>query len=322
MVGNNMENSSFFQRNKAYIFTLVGLSLVGFVFIKFMMIMDWEYLFKYTIHVITSGNVDGVVTPPDSTYKAMVDAAFGPNYEAIAPEIIRASNERQLYIWWVFVGEIVIFCVMYTINGRKSAIITNPNDQVQVFSAFHRAVIWLNVIIIITLIITGFNITWSLRSEGGYIPFILRGTHEVTGLIWFPIWLLMTIIAFKDVKLFSKNSLLGKIILPGKYKPMKRVIFIAFVLMGAGLLTSGFIIWYLHPDAYTNAHFIQFKRALLYVHFGSSVLIMFFLMDFVYSVLVAVKGNLKGLITGKYPREHLEQLAPDILADIEKGKVA
>ena len=319
-----MENSSFFQRNKAYIFTLLGLSLVGFVFVKFMMIMDWEYLMKYTIHIITSGKLDGVITPADSTYKAMVNTAFGPNYEAIAPEIIRASNERQLFIWWVFIAEIVIFCVMYTFSGRKEAHISRPNDQVQVFSIFHRAVIWLNVIIIITLIITGFNITWSLRSEGGFIPFILRGTHEVTGLIWFPIWLLMTIIAFKDIKLLSKNSLLGKIILPGKYKPMKRVIFIVFVLMGAGLLTSGFIIWYLHPDAFTHAQFIQFKRALLYVHFGSSVLIMFFLMDFVYSALVAVKGNLKGLITGKYPREHLEQLAPDVLADIEnkKGKMA
>jgi formate dehydrogenase subunit gamma len=56
------------------------------------------------------------------------------------------------------------------------------------------------------------------------------------------------------------------------------------------------------------------------VHFGASVLIMFFLMDFVYSVLVAVKGNIKGLITGKYPREHLEQLAPDVLIDIENKK--
>lgn len=319
-----METSSFFHRNKAYILTLLGLSLVGFVFVKFMMVMDWEYLIKYTLHVITGGNLDGVLTPPTSNYQGMVNVAFGPNYEAIAPEIIRASNERQLYIWWVFVAEIAIFCVMYTISGRKEALITRPNDQVQVFSIFHRAVIWLNVIIIITLIITGFNITWSLRSEGGFIPFILRGTHEITGLIWFPIWLLMTIIAFKDIKLLSKNSLLGKIILPGKYKPMKRIIFIVFVLMGAGLLTSGFIIWYLHPDAFTHAQFIQFKRALLYVHFGSSVLIMFFLMDFVYSALVAVKGNLKGLITGKYPREHLEQLAPDVLADVEnkKGKMA
>ena len=319
-----MENSSFFTRNKAYIFTLVGLSIVGFIFVKFMMIMDWEYLFKYTIHVISGGSLDGVITPADSTYKAMVNTAFGPNYEAIAPEIIRASNERQEYIWWVFVAEITIFCVMYTISGRKGAVITRPNDEVEVFSLFHRAIIWLNVIIVITLVITGFNITWSLRSEGGFIPFILRGTHEMTGLIWFPVWLLMSIIAFKDIKLLSKNSLLAKIILPGKYKPMKRIIFIVFVLMGAGLLTSGSIIWYLHPDAYTNAQIIQFKRALLYVHFGSSVLIMFFLMDFVYSALVAVKGNLKGLITGKYPKEYLEQLAPDILADIEnrKGKMA
>jgi formate dehydrogenase subunit gamma len=324
MVGNNMENSSFFQKNKAYIFTLLGLGLVGFVFVKFLMIMDWEYLIRYTIHVISGGNLDGVITPPDSNYKAMVNAAFGPNYEAIAPEIIRASNERQLYIWWVFVGEIVIFAVMYTFYGRKEAVITNPNDQVEVFSLFHRAVIWLNVFIVITLIITGFNITWSLRSEGGYIPFILRGTHEVTGLVWFPIWLLMSIIAFKDIKLLSKNSLINKLVLPGKYKPMKRIIFLVFVMMGAGLLTSGFLIWYLHPDAYTNAQIIQFKRALLYVHFGSSVLVMFFLMDFVYSALVAVKGNLKGLITGKYPREHLEQLSPDVLADIEnkKGKMA
>ena len=313
-----MEKSSFFERNKAYILTLAGLGVVGFVFVGFMMIMDWEYLFKYTIHVLTGGNIDGILEPGKTGYTQMVDKAFGPNYTAIAPEIIRASNERQLYIWWVFVAEIAIFCFMYAFYGRKEAIITNPNDQVEVFSLVHRAIIWLNVIIIITLIITGFNITWSLRSEGGYIPFILRGTHEVTGIVWFPIWLLMSIIAFKDSKILSKNSLLNKIILPGKYKPMKRIIFIVFVAMGGGLLFSGFLIWFIHPDAYTNAQFIQFKRALLYVHFGSSVLIMFFLMDFVYSSLVAVKGNLKGLITGKYPREYLEQLAPDVLEDIKK----
>ena len=313
-----MDKSSFFQRNKAYILTLAGLGVVGFVFVGFLMIMDWEYLFKYTIHVLTGGNIDGILEPGKTGYTQMVDKAFGPNYTAIAPEIIRASNERQLYIWWVFVAEIAIFCFMYAFYGRKEAIITNPNDQVEVFSLVHRAIIWLNVIIIITLIITGFNITWSLRSEGGYIPFILRGTHEVTGIVWFPIWLLMSIIAFKDLKILSKNSLLNKIILPGKYKPMKRIIFIVFVAMGGGLLFSGFLIWFIHPDAYTNAQFIQFKRALLYVHFGSSVLIMFFLMDFVYSSLVAVKGNLKGLITGKYPREYLEQLAPDVLEDIKK----
>ncbi|ADG92627.1 putative FdhC protein [Arcobacter nitrofigilis DSM 7299] len=315
-----MENSSFYSRNKAYILTLLGLSIVGFIFVKYLMIMDWDYLIRYSIHVITGGNVDGVLTPPSSTYKAMVDAAFGPNYESIAPEIVRASNERQLYIWWVFCGEIAIFCFMYAFYGRKSAVITNPNDQVKVFSLFHRVVIWLNVVIIITLIITGFNITWSLRSGGGYIPYILRGTHEVTGLVWIPLWFMMTIIAFKDAKLLIKNSIVKKIILPGKFKPMKRVVFIAFVAMGAGLALSGGIIWYIDPDAYTNAQYIQLKRALIYLHFGASVLIMFFLLDFVYSVLIAVKGNFKGLITGKYPREHLQQLAPDILEDLENKK--
>jgi len=316
-----MQNSTFFQRNKAYVLTLLGLGLVGFIFVKYMMVMDWQYLFNYQLHMLLTGDISGVITPPDSNYQAMVNQAFGPNYTSIAPEIIRASNERQELIWWVFVAEIAIFCVMYVINGRDSAVITRPDDEVQVFSLFHRVVIWLNVIIMIVLIVTGFNITWGMRSGGGELAFLLRGTHEITGLVWLPIWLFMSIIAFKDAKLLSNNSILKKLILPGKYKPMKRVIFIVFMMMGAGLLLSGITIWYLHPDAFTHAHFIQLKRLLLYVHFGASVLMMFFLMDFVYSVLVAVKGNLRALITGKYPREHLEQLAPDILKDIEDKEV-
>ncbi|RXK00708.1 cytochrome b/b6 domain-containing protein [Halarcobacter ebronensis] len=313
-----MKNSSFYQRNKAYILTALGLSIVGFVFLKFLMIVDWEYFIKYKLHILFTGNLDGVLTPPTSTYEAMVNKAFGPAYEAFAPEIIRASNERQLYIWWVFVAEMFIFCMMYLFQGRKEAVITRPEDTVKVFGFFHRVIIWLNVVIMITLIITGFNITWGLRSEGGLIPFLLRGTHEITGLLWFPVWMIMSIIAFKDSKIIFNNSLTKKVLLPGKYKPMKRIIYYFFVIMGAGLLISGFVIWYLHPSSLTNAHFIQFKRLMLYVHFGSSVLIMFFIMDFVYSTLVAVKGNLKGLITGRYPKEHLEQLAPDVLEDIER----
>jgi formate dehydrogenase subunit gamma len=315
-----MENSSFFAKNKAYFLTLLGLGLVGFVFIEFLMVIDWNYLIRYTLHILSGGSLDGVLVPAASGYEAMVNKAFGPEYEAIAPEIVRASNERQLFIWWVFVAEIAIFCIVYLFAGRKEATITNPNDEVQVFSLFQRTVIWLNVFIMITLIITGFNITWGLRSGGGDIAFFLRGTHEVTGLIWFPVWLLMSIIAFKDAKLLSKNSLINKLVLKGGYTPMKRIIFIVFVMMGAGLLLSGFTIWYLHPDAYTHAEFIQFKRAMLYVHFGSSVLLMFFILDFVYSALVAVKGNVKGLVTGRYPKEYLEQLAPEILREIEKDK--
>jgi len=316
-----MENTNtFFSRNKAYIFTILGLTVAGIIMGGFMMIFDWMYLLKFIIAMITGSGVDGVVTPAATHHQAMVNVAFGPNYDTIAPEIIRASNERQHFIWWVFVAEIAIFCFMYAKYGRKSAVVTNPDDQVQVFSLFHRSVMWLNVIIIITLVISGFNITWSLRSGGGDIPFFLRGLHEVTGLVWFPFWFLLTVIAFKDAKLLSSNSVLKKIILPGKYKPMKRIIYIVFVLMGAGLLTSGFIIWFLHPDAFTHGEFIQLKRLLLYIHFASSVLIMFFIMDFVYSILISIKGNFKGLITGKYPREHLAQLAPDILADIENSK--
>jgi formate dehydrogenase subunit gamma len=319
-----MENSSFFSRNKAYIYTFAGLGLVGFVFLEFLMIIDWNYFIKYKLHILFGGNLDGVLTPPSSSYEAMSNAAFGPNYEAFAPEIIRASNERQLYIWWVFVAEIALFCGMYLFQGRRTPVVKNPNDQVMVFNLFQRSVIWLNVFIMITLIITGFNITWGLRSGGGELAFLLRGTHEITGLIWFPVWLLMSIVGFRDSKLLFKNSLTKKIVIPGKYKPMKRIIYYFFVIMGAGLLVSGFIIWFLHPDAYTHAQFIQFKRMMLYVHFGSSVLLMFFIMDFVYSALVAVKGNYKGLVSGKYPREHLEQIAPDVLKELEekKGKMA
>jgi len=315
-----MQSSTFFSRNKAYILTLGGLGVVGFIFVGFMMVIDWEYLLKYPLHVILTGDTSGVLVEPTSNYQAMVNAAFGPSYDAIAPEIIRASNERQEFIWWVFVAEIAIFCFMYVKYGRKEAVVTNPSDEVKVFSLFHRTVIWLNIVVISALIITGFNITWGMRSGGGDIAFFLRGSHEMLGLVWLPLWFAMTLIAFKDAKIIFNNSITKKLILKGSYSPMKRVIFIVFVLMGAGLLFSGITIWFIHPDAYTHSEFIQLKRALLYLHFGASVLIMFFLMDFVYSVMIAVKGNFKGLITGKYPREHLEQLAPDVLNDIEEKR--
>ncbi|MFX4253414.1 cytochrome b/b6 domain-containing protein, partial [Aliarcobacter butzleri] len=77
------------------------------------------------------------------------------------------------------------------------------------------------------------------------------------------------------IRLMTNNGLSNKLALPGKYKPMNRIIFIGFVAMGAGLLTSGATSWYLHPDALTHAQYMQFKRATLYVQFGSGVLIMF-----------------------------------------------
>ncbi len=133
-----MESSSFFERNKAYFYTVLGLFLIGFVFVEFLMIMDWGYLFRYKLHILSGGSLDGVLTPATSTYQQMVNTAFGPSYNTIAPEIIRASNERQLYIWWVFVAEIAIFCYAYAVYGRKSAVITRPDDQVEVFSIFQH----------------------------------------------------------------------------------------------------------------------------------------------------------------------------------------
>jgi len=315
-----MQSTTFFQRNKAYILTLLGLGVVAFIFVGFMMIMDWDYFLNYKLHMLMGGSVDGVLNAPSTSYEAMVNQAFGPRYDAIAPEFIRASNERQEFIWWVFVAEIAIFCFMYLFYGRKVAKISKPNDTIQVFSLFQRVVIWLNIITVVVLVITGFNITWGMRSGGGDLAFFLRGSHEMMGVIWLPIWLAMSIIAFKDAKLLFNNSLTRKFILPGAYTPMKRIIYIVFVAMGAGLLFSGITIWFLHPDAYTHGQFIQLKRLLIYVHFGASVLIMFFLMDFVYSTLVAIKGNVQGILTGVYPREHLEQLAPDVLAELENKK--
>lgn len=311
-----INNQTLLERNRAYIYTALGLLVVGTLFVGLLMIMDWGYLFNYLLQVLSGGGIKGVVNAPTTSYQEMVVAAFGPSYSAIAPEIIRASNERQLYIWWVFVAEIAVFAYMYAKYGQKKPVITNPSDLVVVFTPFQRAVIWLNIVIVVMLIVTGFNITWSLRSEGGTIPFLLRGSHEILGLIWLPLWLLVSIMTFKDCKLLRKNSTF-RFLLAGEHKPMQRVIWLFFVAMGAGLIFSGILIWYIHPSSITHAEFIQFKRALLYLHFGASVLIMFFLLDFVYSSAVAVKGNLKALFTGKAPREHLMEISPKTLEDLK-----
>lgn len=64
MANNQALNQTFFQRNRAYLYTALGLGVVGAVFVGLMMIMDWGYLFGYTLHVLTGGGVQGVLTPP------------------------------------------------------------------------------------------------------------------------------------------------------------------------------------------------------------------------------------------------------------------
>lgn len=311
-----MTSNSFWHNNRAYIYTALGLAVVGFVFIKYLMIMDWGYLIMYSLKALL-GNIGGVLSEPNSLLEQMMNAAFGPAYPTIAPEIIRASNERQEYIWYVFLAEIAIFAFLYIKNGRTEAKITRPDDLVTVFTPFQRTIIWLNIAMISMLVFTGFNITWSLRSEGGGLVRYLRMFHELTGLAWIAVWLIFTVIAAKDSKAWRKETAF-KYFLPGSFKPSKRVVWFFFAAMGAGLAFSGAMIIALHPSAFTHAELIQFRRALLYMHFGASVLIMFFILDYVYASAVSVKGYLKGLWSGQYPREYLEQVAPDVLDDLKK----
>lgn len=60
---------------------------------------------------------------------------------------------------------------------------------------------------ICVLVVTGFNITWSLRSEGGALPRYLRMFHELTGLAWTVVWLTFTVIAAKDSKAWRKETM-------------------------------------------------------------------------------------------------------------------
>ena len=311
-----MTKNSFWENNKAYIYTALGLGVVGFIFVKFMMIMDWGYLIGFTAHAVI-GDTSGVLSAPASLTEQFMNKAFGPSYLAIAPEVIRASNERQEFIWYVFLAEIAIFALLYIKNGRVEAKITNPNDLVTVFTPFQRTIIWLNIGMICMLVFTGFNITWSLRSEGGTLPRILRQLHELTGLAWILVWFIFTVIAAKDMKGYRKTTMF-RVFLPGSFKPSKRVIWFFYAAMGAGLCLSGATLIYMHPNAFVSGDVIQLKRALLYLHYGASVLIMFFVLDFVYASAVSVKGYLKGLCSGQYPREYLEQIAPDVLEDLKK----
>ncbi|GHV01418.1 hypothetical protein AGMMS49521_1610 [Campylobacterota bacterium] len=311
-------NDSFFWRNRAYIFTALGLAIGGSFFIFVLLVVDWNYFIRYTIALITEGNYQGVLNAPADNYEAMKNAAFGPGYNAFAPEVIRGSNERQLLIWYLFLFEASIFAVMYAFVGRATATITRPNDLITVFTPWQRLIIWSNVAVVVFLIISGFNITWALRSEGGTIPYYLRLFHEYVGLGWLPLWLITSIMTFKDCPILRKNSAF-KFFMPGRYHPFKRIIWFFYVAMGGGLLLSGILLWYLHPSDVVNAEVIQLKRTFIYFHFGTSLPIMFFLLDFAYSVTVAIKGNIKYLWTGKFPREHLEQLDPEVLEELKSA---
>ncbi len=314
-----MENKSFLSEYKAYL--IIGLLFVVLTYWYFWLatIADINYVYNFLLQM-AQGNFTGQVIPYESLtkYEQMEVTLFGPEYDAIAPEVVRAFEERQHLLPIVFTVEFFLFLIMFIIaKGRKQAKITRHDDKVQVYSLFQRIVILLNIIIMIYLFITGFSITFGNWTGGGEIARFMRATHEIVGVGWIPVWFLMTIIAFKDHKFFIRPSvkIWNKIFLRGKYKHMDRINYYMYVAFGFKLVISGFIIWYLFPDYQTHAETIQFKRFILFIHFMGSAIISFFTFETVYSYFVSVKGYIPGVITGKLPVEYLEQLRPDVLEE-------
>lgn len=320
MVGiKRMENKSFLSEYKAYL--IVGLLFIVLTYWYFWLatIADINYVYQFLMQIF-QGNISGHVVPYESLthYEQMEASLFGPNYNAIAPEVVRAFEERQHLLPIVFVVEFFIFLTMFVVaKGRKQAKITKENEKVQVYSLFQRFVILLNIIIMIYLFITGFSITFGNWTGGGEIARFMRATHEIVGLGWIPVWFLMTIIAFKDHKYFIRptTKVWNKIFLRGKYKHMDRINYYMYVAFGSKLVLSGFIIWFMFPDYLTNAETIQFKRFILFIHFMGSAIISFFTFETIYSYFVSVKGYIPGVVTGKLPIEYLEQLRPDVLEE-------
>lgn len=315
-----MENKqSFLSEYKAYIIIGLLFALLTYWYFWLATIADINYVYHFLLKMM-QGDISGQIVPYEllTHYEQMEVSLFGPDYNAIAPEVIRAFEERQHLLPIVFTFEFILFAIMFVIaKGRKQAKITRDDDKVQVYSLFQRVVILLNIVIMIYLFITGFSITFGNWTGGGYLARMMRATHEVVGVGWIPVWFVMTIIAFKDHKFFYRPStkLWNKIFLRGKYEPMNRINYYMYVAFGFLLVTSGFIIWYMFPDYTTHAETIQFKRFILFIHFMGSAIISFFTFETVYSYFVSVKGYIPGVITGKLPVEYLEQLRPDVLEE-------
>jgi len=319
-----MENKSFLSEYKVYLIIGLLFAILTYWYFWLATIADIGYVYQFLLQ-IAQGNITGLVVPYESlTHHQQMEATlFGSNYNAIAPEVIRAFEERQHLLPIVFAVELVLFATMFIIaKGRKQATITREEDMVQVYSLFQRIVLMLNIIIMIYLFITGFSITFGNWTGGGEVARFMRSTHEIVGVGWIPVWLIMTIIAFKDHKHFSRPTMKiwNKIFLRGSYKPMNRINYYAYVAFGFLLVLSGFIIWWMAPDAATHAQTIQFKRFILFIHFMGSAIISFFTFETIYSYFVSVKGYIPGIITGKLPVEYLEQLRPDVLEEEDLRK--
>jgi formate dehydrogenase subunit gamma len=317
MVGTElMGNKSFINEYKAYLLIGLGFMVLTYWYFWLASIADINYIYKFILQML-QGNFTGQLVPFDSLnhYEQMKVGLFGPNYTAIAPEVIRAYEERAKILPYVFAVEFILFLTIFLVSGgRRIAKISNPENIVIVYSVFQRFVLLMNIILMIYLFITGFSITFGHYIGGGEIHRFMRMTHELVGIAWIPTWFMLTVIAFKDHKYFSRPSsnLFYKIFLKGSYGHMDRINYYSYVAFGFLLVLSGFVIWFFSLEASTYADMIQFKRLLLFIHFMGSAIISFFIFETIYSAVVSVKGYLPSLITGKLPQEYIDQIRPDL----------
>lgn len=315
MENKKMENS-FFKEYMPY-FIVAGLfALLTYWYFFLATIADLTYVWQYVLQMFTL-KFDGQIIPYNELTRLEQGyvSIFGPQYNAIAPEVIRAFEERQHLLPYVFLTEALIFGTMLLIQGgRKGPKRSETSEMVTVHSIFQRVVLLGNILIMIYLFITGFSITFGNMTGGGILGYFMRQTHEIVGLFWIPLWVLVTIIAFKDHKYFTRSSVKWSwFFLKGLYTHGQRINYFAYVAFGFILCFSGFWIWFLSPEPATHAHIIQYKRLILFGHFMGSAVITFFIGETIYSYVVSIRGYLPGLITGKYPKEYLEEFHPEIL---------
>ena len=316
---NKAQKKGFFNENMPYIIVGVLFALLTYWYFWLATIADLAYVWQYVLKMFTL-DFSGQIIPYSELTRLEQGyvSIFGPDYEAIAPEVIRAFEERQHLLPYVFAVEAIIFAVMLGLQGgRKGPKSRSGVELVQVHSAFQRFAVLGNILIMIYLFITGFSITFGNLTGGGSLGFFMRETHEIVGLFWIPMWILITVIAFKDHKHFVRPSAKWSwFFLKGLYTHGQRINYFAYVAFGFILCFSGFWLWYLSMDVFAHADAIQYRRLILFGHFMGSAVITFFVGETIYSYVVAIRGYLPGLITGKYPKEYLEEFHPEVLEGV------
>ena len=99
MVGiKHMENKSFLSEYKVYLIIGFLFALLTYWYFWLATIADIGYVYQFLLQ-IAQGNITGLVVPYESlTHHEQMEATlFGSNYNAIAPEVIRAFKRDNIY---------------------------------------------------------------------------------------------------------------------------------------------------------------------------------------------------------------------------------